>query len=196
MMLTIVANVRRHSDYCELQRVQQDNEGGCRLQTLAIHGRHAVRNTLTPGTRTSPKENTAVHVLRRPQKTCESADRELLWKVQARAGVPDEVTTVIRQLHNGDTSPSLREWQIILGLVRIYTQGLRQGCLTFTTLTFSIFFFAAALVLVILERSVQQGRFHPISSLVDGALERTAGRGGQKGGGAHVVPGSSKIIRS
>ena len=35
------------------------------------------------------------------QKAYDSVDRELLWKVLVRAGVPEEMITVIRQFHDG-----------------------------------------------------------------------------------------------
>ena len=35
------------------------------------------------------------------QKAYDSVDRELLWKVLARAGVPEEMIAVIRQFHDG-----------------------------------------------------------------------------------------------
>ena len=62
-----------------------------------------------------------------PQKAYDSVDRELLWVVLARFGVPEKILTVILQFHEGeparmrtdDGEPS--EW---LGV----TQGLRQGC--------------------------------------------------------------------
>ena len=36
-----------------------------------------------------------------PQKAYDSADRELPWKVLARAGVPEEMVAVIHQFHDG-----------------------------------------------------------------------------------------------
>ena len=35
------------------------------------------------------------------QKAYDSVDRELLWKVLTRAGVPEEMLAVIRQFHDG-----------------------------------------------------------------------------------------------
>ena len=35
------------------------------------------------------------------QKAYDSVDRELLWKVQARAGTPAEMIAVIRKFHSG-----------------------------------------------------------------------------------------------
>ena len=35
------------------------------------------------------------------QKAYDAADRELLWKVLARAGIPGKMIAVIRQFHDG-----------------------------------------------------------------------------------------------
>ena len=35
------------------------------------------------------------------QKAYDSVDRELLWKVLTRAGIPEEMIAVIRQFHDG-----------------------------------------------------------------------------------------------
>ena len=35
------------------------------------------------------------------QKADDSVDRELRWKVLARAGVPEQISAVIRQFHDG-----------------------------------------------------------------------------------------------
>ena len=82
------------------------------------------------------------------QKAYDSVDRELLWKVLARAGVPSAMIDVIHQFHDGMRTRvrmddgELSEWFEV-------TQGLRQGCVLSPSL-FNIFF--AAVMEVVLQR--------------------------------------------
>ena len=61
------------------------------------------------------------------QKAYDSVDRELLWVVLARFGVPEKMLTAIRQFHEGmqarvrTDDGEHSEWLYV-------TQGLRQGC--------------------------------------------------------------------
>ena len=81
------------------------------------------------------------------QKAYDSVDRELLWKVLARAGVPEEMIAVIRQFHDGMQAQvrmddgELSDWFEV-------TQGLRQGCVL-SPLLFNIFFAAATEVILV-----------------------------------------------
>ena len=74
------------------------------------------------------------------QKAYDSVDRELLWVVLARFGVPEKMLTVIRQFHEGmrdlerTYDGEYSEWFDV-------TQGLRQGCVL-SPLFFNIFFAA------------------------------------------------------
>ena len=80
------------------------------------------------------------------QKAYDSVDRELLWKVLARAGISVEMIAVIRKFHSGmwarvrmdDGDPS--DWSPV-------TQGLRQGC-SMCPLLFHVFFAAPLEVIV------------------------------------------------
>ena len=75
------------------------------------------------------------------QKTYDPVDRELLWVVLARFGVPEKMLTIIRQFHEGmrarvrtgDGEPS--EWFDV-------TQALRQACVL-SPLLLNVFFYAA-----------------------------------------------------
>ena len=81
------------------------------------------------------------------QKAYDSVDRELLWIVLARFGVPEKMLTVIRQFHEGmrtrvrtdDGEPS--EWFDV-------TQGLRQGRVL-SPLLFNILFAAVTHAVVV-----------------------------------------------
>ena len=61
------------------------------------------------------------------QKAYDSVDRELLWEVLTRFGVPAKILKVIRQFHDGmrarvrTDDGEYSEWFDV-------TQGLRQGC--------------------------------------------------------------------
>ena len=82
------------------------------------------------------------------QKAYNSVDRELLWVVLARFGVPDNMLTAIRQCHEGMRARMCTddgehsEWFDV-------THGLRQGCLL-SPLLFNIFF--AAVINAVLVR--------------------------------------------
>ena len=81
------------------------------------------------------------------KKAYDSVDRELLWKVLARAGVPEEMIAVIRQFHDGMQAQvrmddgELSDWFEV-------TQGLRQGCVL-SPLLFNIFLAAATEVVLV-----------------------------------------------
>ena len=74
------------------------------------------------------------------QKAYDSVDRELLWKVLAREGVPENMIAVIRQFHDGMRNRvrmddgELSDWFQV-------TQGRQQGGVPFPLL-FNIFFAA------------------------------------------------------
>ena len=73
-------------------------------------------------------------------KAYDSVDRELLWLVLAHFGVPEKMSTVIRQFHEGmrarvrTDDGEHSEWFDV-------TQGLRQRCVL-SSLLFKIFFAA------------------------------------------------------
>ena len=82
-----------------------------------------------------------MHVLRRSPESMYSVDRELLWVVLARFGVPEKMLTNIRQFHEGmrarvrTDDGEQSEWFDVI-------QGLRQGCVL-SPLFFNVFFAAA-----------------------------------------------------
>ena len=82
-----------------------------------------------------------------PQKAHDSVDRELPWKVLARAGVPEEVIAVIHQFHDGMQARvrmddgKLSDWFEV-------TQRLRQGCVL-SPLLLNIFSTAAIEVVLV-----------------------------------------------
>ena len=81
------------------------------------------------------------------QKAYDSVDRELLWVVLARFGVPEKMLTVIRPFHEGirarvrTDDGEHSEWFDV-------TQGLRQGCVL-SPLLFNISFAAVSHAVVV-----------------------------------------------
>ena len=81
------------------------------------------------------------------KKAYDSVDREMLWKVLARAGIPAKLIKVIRQFHDGMRARvrmddgELSDWLFV-------TQGVRQGCVL-SPLLFNIFFAEVLEVVVI-----------------------------------------------
>eukprot|EP00903_Cladosiphon_okamuranus_P011258 g10616.t1 len=75
------------------------------------------------------------------QKAYDSVDRELLWKVLARAGIPAGMIAVIRKFHVGKRARvcmddgELSDWFPV-------TQWLRQGC-SMSSQLFNVFFAAS-----------------------------------------------------
>ena len=82
------------------------------------------------------------------QKAYDSVDQELLWKVFARAGVPEEMIAVILQFHDGMQAKVRMDDGELSDWIEV-THGLRQGCVL-SPLLFNIFF--AATIEVVLVR--------------------------------------------
>ena len=105
-----------------------------------------VRCAPTPGAGAAEEDSTLCMCFIDQQKASDSVDRELLWKVPARAGIPAETIAVICKFHSrmrarvrmddGEVS----EWFPV-------TQGLRQGC-SMSPLLFNVFFTASLQVIV------------------------------------------------
>lgn len=143
VLLKIIAN--RLSDFCETQRILPEEQCGFRPARSTIDMLFVVRRLQELGRqRKIPLYMCFVDL----QKAYDSVDRELLWKVLARAGVPSVMINVIRQFHDGMRAQvrmddgELSDWFEV-------TQGLRQGCVL-SPLLFNIFF--AAVMEVVLQR--------------------------------------------
>ena len=143
VLLKIVAN--RLSDFCEAQQILPEEQYGFRPARSTIDILFLVRRLQKLGRqRKIPLYMCFVDL----QKAYDSVDRELLWKVLARAGVPSVMIDVIRKFDDGMCARvrmddgELSEWFEV-------TQGLRQRCVL-SPLLFNIFF--AAVIEVVLQR--------------------------------------------
>ena len=143
VVLKIVAN--RFSDLCEAQEILSEDQCGFRPVRSTIDMLFVVRRLQELGRqRKIPLYMCFVDL----QKAHDSVDRELLWKVLARAAVPSVMIDVIRQFHDGMRARvrmddgKLSKWFEV-------TPGLRQGCLL-SPLLFNIFF--AAVMETVLQR--------------------------------------------
>ena len=138
----IVAN--RLSDYCEAHGILPDEQCGFRPEQSTVDILFVVRRLQDLARRRRiPLYMCFVDL----QKAYGSVDRELLRKVLAQAGVPEEMVAVIRQFHDGMQAQvrmddgELSDWFEV-------TQGLRQGCVL-SLLLFNIFFAAAIEVVLV-----------------------------------------------
>ena len=134
----------RLSDYCEAHGILPDEQCGFRPERSTVDMLFVVRRLQELAQRRRiPLYICFVDL----QKAYDSVDRELLWKVLARADVPEEMIAVIRQFHDGMEAQvrmddgELSDWFEV-------TQGLRQGCVL-SPLLFNIFFAAATEVVLV-----------------------------------------------
>ena len=142
VLLKIVAN--RLSDYCEAHGILPDEQYGFRPEQSTVGMLFVVRRLQELARwRRIPLYMCFVYL----QKAYDSVDRELLWKVLARVGVPEEMIAVIRLFHDGMQAQvrmddgEFSDWFEV-------TQGLRQGCVL-SPLLFNIFFAAATEVVLV-----------------------------------------------
>eukprot|EP00752_Nemacystus_decipiens_P018192 g16322.t1 len=112
-------------------------------------------------------------------KAYDSVDRELLWDVLRRFGVPPKMVAVIRNFHGGMRarvrmdSGLLSDWFEVL-------QGLRQGC-NLAPLLFNLFF--AAMLLVCVDEFAADTRIMEDMVMIGkaGAARKKGRRGGKTG---------------
>ena len=144
VLLKIVAN--RLSDFCEAQQILLEEQCGFRPARSTIDMLFVVRRLQELGRqRKIPLYMCFVDL----QKAYDWVDRELLWKVLARAGVPSVMIDVIRQFHDGMRARVRMDDGELSECFEV-TQGLRQGCVL-SPLLFNIFF----------ATTFQRRRHHP-----------------------------------
>ena len=143
VLLKIVAN--RLSDFCEAQQILPEEQCGFRPARSTLDMLFIVRRLQELGRqRKIPLYMCFVDL----QNVYDSVDRELLWKVLARADVPSVMIDFIHQFHDGTRvrvrmdDGELSEWLEV-------TQELRQGCVL-SPLLFNIFL--ATVMEVVLQR--------------------------------------------
>ena len=142
VLLKVVAS--RLSNYFEAKRILPEEQCGFRPARSTIDMMFVVRRLKEIGrARKIPLYMCFVDL----QRAYDSVDRELLWVVLVRFGVPEKMLTVIRQLHEGmrarvrTDDGEHSEWFDV-------TQGPRQGCLLLPLL-FNIFFAAVTHAVVV-----------------------------------------------
>ena len=136
ILLKMVAS--RLSNYCEAEGILPEEQCGFRPARSTVDMLFVVRRLQELGrARRIPLYMCFIDL----QKAYDSVDRELLWVVLARFGVPEKMLTVIRQFHEGmrarvcTDDGEHSEWFDV-------TQGLRRGCVL-SPLLFNVFFAAA-----------------------------------------------------
>lgn len=140
--IKIITN--RLSAFCEANNILPEEQCGFRPGRSTVDMLFVVRRLQELGRRKKiPLYMCFVDL----KKAYDSVDREMLWKVLARAGIPAKLIEVIRQLHDGMRARvrmddgELSDWFFV-------TQGVRQGC-ELSPLLFSIFFAEVLEVVVI-----------------------------------------------
>ena len=142
VLLKIVAN--RLSDYCEAHGILPDEQCGFRPERSTVGMLFVVR----PLQKLARRRRIPLYMCFVDlQRAYDSDDGELLWKVLARAGVPEEMIGVIRQFHDGmQTQVRMDDGELSDWFE--FTQGLRQGCVLYPLL-FNIFFAVATEVVLV-----------------------------------------------
>ena len=143
VLLKLVAS-RISNYYCEANGILPEEQCGFRPTGSTIDMSFVVRRLQQLGrARKIPLHTCFIDL----QKAYDSVDRELSWVVPARFGVPEKMSTVIRQFHEGmrarvrtDDGEHF-EWLDV-------TQALRQGCVL-SPLLFNIFFGAVTHAVVV-----------------------------------------------
>ncbi|CAB1102622.1 unnamed protein product [Ectocarpus sp. CCAP 1310/34] len=140
--IKIITN--RLSAFCEANNILPEEQCGFRPGRSTVDMLFVVRRLQELGRRKKiPLYMCFVDL----KKAYDSVDREMLWKVLARAGVPAKLIEVIRQLYDGMRARvrmddgELSDWFFV-------TQGVRQGCVL-SPLLFNIFFAEVLEVVVI-----------------------------------------------
>ena len=142
VLLKIVAN--RLSDCCEAHGILPDEQCGFRPERSTVDMLFVVRRLQELARRwRTPLYMCFVDL----QKAYDSVDRDLPWKVLARAGVPEEIIAVVRQFHDGMQAQVRMDDGELSDLFEV-TQRLRQGCVL-SPLLFNIFFAAATEVVLV-----------------------------------------------
>lgn len=143
VLLKIVAS--RISNYCEDRGIFPEEQCGFRPTRSTVDMLFVVRRLQELGRdRKIPLYMCFIDL----QKAYDSVDRELLWQVLTRVGIPTKMLTIIRQFHDGmracvrTDDGEHSDWFNV-------TQGLRQGCVL-SPLLFNVFF--AAVIHVVLVR--------------------------------------------
>ena len=131
ILLKMVAS--RLSNYCEAEGILPEEQCGFRRAQSTRGMLFVVRRLQELG---RDKRIPLYMCFIDLQKEDDSVDRELLWVVLARFGVPEKMLTVIRQFHEGMRACVCTDDGEHSECFNV-TQGLRQGCVL-SPLLFSV----------------------------------------------------------
>ena len=116
-------------------------------------------------------------------KAYDSVDRELLWDVPRRFGVPPKMLAAIRNFHDGMRAHVRMDGGILSDRFEVL-QGLRQGC-NLAPLLFNLFF--AAMLLVCVDEFAADARVMEDMVMVEKAVATRKKRGKRGKTGIVVV---------
>ena len=143
VLLKVIA--RRLSEYCERRGLLPEEQSGFRPARSTIDMMFVVRRLQELGRKAGvPLFLCFIDI----QKAYDSVDRNLLWQVLSRLGVPPQMITVIREFHDG-MKACVRSSDGTCSKPFEVNQGLRQGCVL-SPLLFNIFI--AAVLTVALQK--------------------------------------------
>ncbi|CAB1103279.1 unnamed protein product [Ectocarpus sp. CCAP 1310/34] len=165
--IMIITN--RLSAFCEANNILPEEQCGFRPGRSTVDMLFVVRRLQELGRRKKiPLYMCFVDL----NKAYDSVDREMLWKVLARAGISAKLIEVIRQFHDGMRARvrmddgELSDWFFV-------TQGERQGCVL-SPLLFNIFF-AEVLEVVVIRFSEDDVVLRSLVCLEEGKTEAGGG---------------------
>ena len=135
ILLKIIA--RRLSEYCERVGILPEEQSGYRPNRSTTDMMFVIRRLQE----LARKKQILLYICFIDlTKAYVTVDRTLLWTVLARFGVPQNMISVVRQLHDGMRVCVRLDDKVCSGWFAV-EQGLRQGCVL-ALLLFNIFFAA------------------------------------------------------
>ena len=174
ILLKIIA--RRLSEYCERVGILPEEQGGFRPNHSTTDMMFVIRRLQE----LARKKRIPLYVCFIDlTKAYDPVDRTLVWTVLTRFGVPQNMISVIRQIHDGMRACVRLDDRVCSGWFAV-EQGLRQGCVL-APLLFNIFF--AAVI------NVAYTRFNADKGIMDALVHLRKKRGAGGSNCPRVSPG-------